>query len=281
MQNFSKTLLDQLEKQLKVIHASEDIIQQAEKAIYLIIQSLEKLKAFFNNYQFENKAEEIKFFKTIKPEFAAKLIYYNEIYNIEIAKPSGSHKTLKKYYSSQLQKLITFYKENTEFYKYYQAGNTCLDKKYFLKGKHDIKLTLDSFYFQSDSKFATSHDYKVAQIIANKAIQLFLETNLKKTKTKALPEPTQNKNLKPLKWTGSKVALVELMYALHNVGVISNGNLNLKELAQSMEAVFNIEMGQFNRIYLEIRKRKTIDKTNFLTILKETLSKRIETADER
>ena len=277
MQNFSQTLLSKLEKQLKNINSSDIKIQQAEKAIYLVIESLEKLKAFFNKYQFKNKEEEIQFFKTIKPKLAAKLIYYNEIYNIEMAKPSGTNKTLKKYYNSHFQKLKTFHKENTEFYKYYRTGNTCLDNKYFLRGKHDFKLTLDSSYLQSDHNFATSHDYKMAQIIANDDLQLFLENKLSKLKDK--PQQVESQSFKPIQWTGSKVALVELMYALHYEGVISNGNINLKELAQSMELIFNVNIGQFNRIYLEIRNRKTIDKTNFLSSLKENLSKKINSAD--
>ena len=277
MQNFSSTLLSKLEKQLKNINTNDIKIQQAEKAIYLVIESLKKLKAFFNNYHFENKEEEIQFFKISKPKLAAKLIYYNEIYNIEMAKPSGTNKTLKKYYNSHIQKLKTFHKENIEFYKYYRTANTCLDKKYFLRGKHDIKLTLDSSYFQSDHNFATSHDYKMAQIIAYDELQLFLEYKI--SILKAVPQPQEVLSFKPIQWTGSKVALVELMYALHTEGVISNGNINLKELAQSMESIFNIQIGQFNRIYLEIRNRKTIDKTNFLTSLKENLSKRIDSAE--
>jgi hypothetical protein len=278
MKNFSNFLVAELEGQLKTIRSNqENPLQYAEQAMKCTIISLEKLKAFFEKHTFENKSAEIEFFKVIKPQLASKLIYYNEMYNIEISRPSGSDKAIRKYYYKELQKLKIFFDENLEFYKYYRTGNTCLDKKYFLRRKHDIKLTLDSFYFQSDYNFATSHDYKVAKITANDAIQVFLETNLKKSQKSI----HLNEKLQGLKWTGTKVALVELMYALHAEGVLNNGKISLNEMAKNMESIFNLDMGQFNRIYLEIRNRKTIEKTNFLNSLQYNLIKRMEEADEK
>ena len=58
---------------------------------------------------------------------------------------------------------------------------TYLDYKYFVRGKHDIKLSLDTFYFEADHNFSTSHDYKVAKIIANDLIQVYLEDQLHST----------------------------------------------------------------------------------------------------
>ncbi|WP_284653517.1 RteC domain-containing protein [Flavobacterium terrisoli] len=275
MKSYSESLMAELTLQLQTINSeTTNTIKQIELSIKVTIKTIEKLKSFFNKYHFETKSEEIQFFKIIKPEFAAKLIYFNEIYNIEIARPSGSKKAIKKHYNNHLQKLKQSHKENIEFYKYYRAGNDSLDKKYFLRGKHDIKLTLDSFYFQSDYSFATSHDYKVAMIIANDEIQSFLNANLK-----SLKQPTSTD--KKLKWSASKAALVELLYALDTVGVFNDGKSSLNETVGAMQSFFNIELGQFNRIYLEIRNRKTIEKTHFLDTLKENLIKRIENADEK
>lgn len=275
MKSYSELLMTELKDQLQTINIeTENPIKQAELSIKATIKTIEKLKTFFNRYTFENKSEEIEFFKKVKPVFAAKLIYFNEIYNIEIAKPSGSKKAIKKHYNNHLQKLKLFHKENIEFYKYYRAGNDSLDKKYFLRGKHDIKLTLDSFYFQSDFNFATSHDYKVAQIIANDEIQSFLNANLKSLKQTTSTD-------KKLKWSASKAALVELLYALDTVGVFNEGKSSLNETVATIQSFFNIELGQFHRIYLEIRNRKAIKKTHFLDILRENLIKRIENADEK
>lgn len=282
MKNFSNSLVAELEDQLKTIRSNQDNpIHYAEQAIKASILSMEELKTFFKKYTFECKSEEIAFFKESKPQLASKLIFYNEMYNIEIRKPSGSDKAIRKHYNKELQKLKCFFDENLEFYKYYRIGNSCLDKKYFLRRKHDIRMTLDSSYFQSDYDFATSHDFKVAQIIANENIQKYLETNLKNYQNGNQNKQNTHGNHQGLKWTGSKVALVELMYALHAEGVLNNGKLSLNEIAKNLELIFDLDLGQFNRIYLEIRSRKTIEKTNFLNSLRDNLIKRIDDADEK
>lgn len=279
MKLFSEQLASELDKQLQGIHSKTDNpIQYAEQAIKALIPVFEKLKTEFLKHSFENKSEEISFFRDTKPQFAAKLIYYNEIYNIETNKPFGSKKTFRKYYNLELIKLQSYYNENKEFYKYYRTGDKSLDNKYFLRGKHDLKHTLDSFYFQADSRFSTSHDYKVAKILANEKIKNYIENEISKLEQKE-KTTSNNTNTKTQKWTGSKVGLIELIYALHTEGVFNNGKSELKEVATFFETTFNIDLGQFNRAFLEIRARKS-ERTKFLNTLKEKLILRMEDADE-
>lgn len=281
MKNVAKSLITKLQQQLEVIHGNNDMdSKSAEKAIKATIKINEELKSFFLKHTFGSKAEEIDFFKISKPQISSKLIFYNEIYNMEISKPVGSKKSIKKFYEKEQNKLIEFYSSNMEFYKYINSGNTSLDKKYFLRRKHDIRLTLDSSYFQSDHTFATSHDFKVAQLIANQELQKYIGEQLKKLQGKEDKIGNQKQNISPLKWTASKVALVELMYALHVEGVFNNGNISLNETAKNMEVLFNIEIGQFNRIFSEIKNRKTIEPTSFLNNLTQSLTKRIQQSDE-
>lgn len=269
-----------MESQLKLIHSEiDEPIKSAEKAIKVSISILEKLKGEFFNTRFESKWEEIHFFRHIKPQFAAKLIYYNDIYNIESNKPFGSNKAIRKYYNSELLKLENFFNENLDFYKYYRTGNTDLDTRYFLRGKHDVRLTLDSFYFQADHRFSTSHDYKVARILANNKLKMYLENAISHISQKAVTNPASVNQRSALKWTGSKVALVELIYALHAEGIFNNGNSELKEAVHTFEVAFNIDLGQFNRVFLEIRARKS-ERAKFLTSLKEKLILRMVDADE-
>lgn len=280
MKLFSETLMSEVESHLNVIHSQTvEPIQYAEQAIKLLITILEKLKTTFLNHNFESKSEEIDFFRNVKPQFAAKLIYYNDIYNIESNKPFGSKKAIRKYYNSELIKLQTFFKENTDFYRYFRTGNRSLDNKYFLRGKHDLRHTLDSFYFQADHRFSTSHDYKVARILANDTIKIYLETEISKLENKEDPGKATTPFRKTQKWTGSKVALVELIYALHTEGVFNNGTSELKEVTTFFESVFNVDLGQFNRTFLEIRTRKS-ERTKFLNTLKEKLILRMDDADE-
>src|SRR5690554_180465 len=201
-------------------------MQRAKAVIDLIVDSLSELKEYVLKRGFKNTNEEIRFFKYQKPVIVAKLIYYNTIYKIETKKPYGT-KPIRKYLNKELKKLKRFFDNNLDFYKYYRSNNSFLDEKMFLRGNHDIKLWLDTYYFQSDQSFSTSHDYKVAKIIANDLIQVYIEDQLynkfQKDKSKAQ---------KKLKWTGSKVALIELVYALHYQNVFDNGNNDIREVAQ-------------------------------------------------
>ncbi|MBP4141983.1 RteC domain-containing protein [Flavobacterium sp. P4023] len=280
MKLFSQSLQSELDRQLELIPVEcTHTVHYYEEAIKIMIAGLEKLKTYCLKYKFQDKTEEIEFFRNIKPTFAAKLIYYNEIYTIETNKPYGSKKTLRKYYNTEILKLKTFFEENQEFYRYHRTNNRCLDKKYFVRGKYDIKLTLDSFYFQADPRFSTSHDYKLAKILANDLIKTYLEAEIVKLENnaeKVHPSPLSSKNQK---WTGSKVELIELIYALHTEGVLNNGTSGLKEITSFFESALDIDLGQFHRVFLEIRNRKT-ERTKFLNTLKNKLITRMDEADE-
>lgn len=280
MKLFSESLINELNSKLQTIHSTNDnTIYHAEQAIKILIPAFEKLKTEFLKYTFQSKAEEINFFRETKPQLATKLIYYNEIYNIETNKPFGSKKIIRKYFNTELLKLQVFYKENMEFYKYFRTGNHSLDKKYFVRGKHDLRHTLDSFYFQADHRFSTSHDYKAARILANDNVKMYLESEIAKLENKENPNTTNIPFNKTQKWTGSKVALIELIYALHTEGVFNNGTSELKEVATFFESTFDVNLGQFNRTFLEIRNRQS-ERTKFLNTLKEKLILRMDDADE-
>ncbi|MDI6047029.1 RteC domain-containing protein [Flavobacterium yafengii] len=280
MKLFAESLMSELEHQLKLIHLeTENPVQSAEQAIRSSVAILERLKTFFIKYKRLNKTEEIEFFRDIKPKFAAKLIYYNEIYSIETNKPFGSQKTMGKYYKAELNKLKVFFEKNQEFYRYYRTVNNCLDNKYFIREKYDLKLMVDSFYFQADQRFTTSHDYKVARILANDEIKKFLEEQIEKLGSKTITIQSPSLLSKGPKWTRSKVELIELIYALHTEGVFNNGASGLKEITSFFESIFEIDLGQFHRVFLEIRNRKT-ERTKFLNTLKNKLMIRMDEADE-
>lgn len=271
-------LLSELNEQLNFIDLEIDNpIKKCEKAIDISIKSKERLRVLIQKANFKSEEEEIQFFKEIKPQFTSKVIYYNTIFNIEMKKPNGGTRVLKKYYNNELIKLKAFFDNELDFYKYFRSGNIYLDYKYFLRGKFDIKLSLDSYYFEVDKTFSTSHDFKVAKILANDLLQLYLENQLIIIENK--DEKSQHKPNVKLAWTAPKVSLTELLYALHSQGVFNNGAVDFKDIAEYFERIFEIDLGQYRRTFLEIRTRKT-DRTKFITSLNETLIKRMDNADD-
>ncbi|WP_298394796.1 RteC domain-containing protein [Flavobacterium sp.] len=273
-------LLTNLNEQINFIDLEIDNpINKCEKAIEIILISITNLKKAIQKNNFKSVSEEIDFFKNIKPRFTSKLIYYNAIFKIETKKPHGGERILKKYLNNELDKLKSYFDSNLDFYRYYRTGSSYLDHKYFVRGKFDVKLALDSFYFEADHTFSTSHDFKVAKILAHDLIQVYLEDKLLIMENKDPKEKSQVQPKVKQTWTGSKVALIELLYALHTEGVFNNGTSDLKDIAEYFENVFNINLGQYHRAFLEIRMRKS-DQTKFINSLREKLTKRMENTDD-
>lgn len=267
------TLLNDLNNQLKFIDLEEDdAIKCAELSIDVCRKALNKLKTLLIKHKFRAQNEEIKFFKETKPKFLAPLIYHLKIYKIESRKPNGSNEIRKKYLLHELEKLKHYFDTNLDFYRYYRTQSNYLDHKYFLRGKYDIRLTVDSFFFEADDRFSTSHDFKVAKILAHDRLQVYLEEELSNLDRKETNMITQEAPKVKLYWTESKTALIELIYALHSHGAFENGRADIKDIAASFEYLFGVELGDYYRTFLELRMRKT-GRTKFLHSLISSLTK--------
>lgn len=275
MIDYCQTIISELDDRInELTYEPSNSLVSYENAIGLVLQKLEEIKKYIKKNGFKDDEEEILFFKQLKPQLVSKLIYFNSIYKIETKRPRGGDKTIKKYLNVELSKIKRYFDANLEFYKYYRTNSTHLDNKFFLRGKHDIKLSLDTYYFEADHNFTTSHDYKVAKIIANDLIQVYLEDQLSNNNQRKLFETT------PLNWTGSKTSLFELIYSLHSQGSIDNGNADIKIIAKTFENMFNIDLGDFYHSYLELKGRK-INRTKFLDSLRDALIKRMDEQDEK
>lgn len=279
MINYSREVLNELEEQLHIISFDYDNpIKMCDKSLEQIIHHLLKLKEYVLLNQFESQEEEIHFFKIIKPKFTSKLLYFDKIRKIESRKPIGSKIKKLKYLNNELNKLDVYFSENLEFYNYYRLGSDFVDDKIYIRNNVVIDYNLETFYYEKDHRFSTTHDFKTATILANEKFQKYVENkiiNLTDNRTMPVLPPFEKKKLK---WTESKTALIELIYALHTNKVFSDGKADLNEIAKYFEKVFDIELGDIYRASNEIKNRK-INKTKFLDVLRENLNKRFEDQD--
>ena len=273
-------LLEELEEKLNSISLDQtDLLKRAEQSLCLCASYVENLKAQVLAEGFKSKSAEIEFFKRVKPQYVSRLIYHAEVYRIEMHKPAGSNKVLRKYFFKELEKLNEFYECNREFYQYYRLGLTMLDKVFFTRGKQINPLLWDYSLFDTDNRFSTSHDGKVSRILANDRLDIYLKAKLdeiEKGAEQPMMSPMLPKN--KLKWTGSKTALIELIYALHSAGVFNQATSDIKDIAGYFEQVFDVSLGNYYRTYQEILLRKS-GFTNFLDQLKDKLLQRIREAD--
>ena len=84
-------------------------------------------------------------------------------------------------------------------------------------------------------------------------------------------------------WTGAVVELVELIYALHEMKRIDNGEIAMNELAGFFGELFGIRLDARNLYdaYTDIKHRKGESRTYFLDKLRERLNLRMQRDDEK
>jgi hypothetical protein len=280
MIQYTLNLLDKIKSEIEAIDLEEDtIFNKSTKIISLLEIDFNELKSYISEYSFNNETEEIQFFKETKPQISSQLLYYNGICKFENSRPIGSDSVQKEFTLKQLDLLKDCFDNNIDFYRYYRAHRTDLDKHYFLRCQPDLEMYFDSFYFERDPKFSTGFDLKVAKILANDMMSKYLNAELMKT-NQSETNPFENIDLPKIKltWTGSKVAFIELMYAVNITGSINNGKIDLKRLTKFAETIFNIELGDIYRTFIEIRGRKG-NRVQYLDELRKNIITRMDEAD--
>lgn len=277
-------LYQQLEEELDRIESeTSDILARAKLSYHAVENSMTELKAFISTHTFKSPSEEIYFFKELKPKFYSKLIYYIRLFEIETKRPEGSERTQKKYLKRQLAGIERFSEDNRNFYKYYRSGAEYMDKAYFTRDQFDILIGLDVSYFDCDQSFCTSHDYKVAMILANELLGIYLNRRLHGLNGNPVDDKATPLEELGLSWAESKAAIVEFIYALSSVGAFYNSKTkekaDVKDIAKFFEIALNINLGNIYRVFYDIRLRKK-EPTVFINKIQQGLSKWINELDE-
>jgi hypothetical protein len=85
------------------------------------------------------------------------------------------------------------------------------------------------------------------------------------------------------RWTGAVVEIVELIYALHEMKRIDDGEIAMNELAGFFGELFGIRLDARNLYdaYTDIKRRKGESRTYFLDKLRERLNLRMQRDDEK
>lgn len=260
-------LLEDLNGKINEVYDDgNDLIKISERALLMIDESIRKLKLLVSNHQFDHIAEEVLFFKKFKPQFISKFIYYSAVLDIESHKPAAGNKTLKKYYEAEQEKLKNFYVEHSEFYSYYKREATYLDHKIFVRNSYDLKMKLSSGFYNYDPNFTTSHDHLIARFISNEQFDQYLKKQIDGSN-----DQIAAKIFSPLTWSGSKVGLIELTYALYQMRCFNGGNIELSEVIKVVEKSLDCDLGNFHKTVFEIRNRKQ-GPTKFLQLVSDNLN---------
>ncbi|MHB0756241.1 RteC domain-containing protein [Polaribacter sp. M15] len=247
-----------------------------KKIISFLEKKLKKLNKWVKNYSFECQKEEIYFFKELKPSLISKILFYQNVLKIESTLPPGK-KAKRKHYIKAINKLSVKTREDRDFFEYYRSRATYNDHKYFVRRPYKDIFRDDPMQLYFDSKISTSHEYQVAKLISSDMLVNYLERKIdeinQKTGAANFRDPVN------YIWSGTKIDLVELIYALKHARLINNGNTDVKELATHLGKIFNIELeDNIYRIYQDIKLRKTV-RTKFLNKLADNLNQKLDEED--
>jgi hypothetical protein len=86
-----------------------------------------------------------------------------------------------------------------------------------------------------------------------------------------------------LKWVGSIIEGVELVYALQTTGYIycHNKKVTLKQLFTVMGEVFSFKVAEYANYFMNIKSRTDRNRTKFTDILKDAIQERMNEADSK
>lgn len=280
IKQFSDEIISKINTEMETSCIDSDV--SSDKAMYMInfIRPLfEELREFIHQYTFQDADEEIVFFKNTKPFILSKLIYFNDIYLLEIRKPNGSKEVLREYYKKKQSAITEFCNANLDFYQYYRSKATHLDKYYFLREHENYKLCHNCGMFDKDPLFSTCCDHRVAKMLAYDMLEIYLQQRLQNIEKQEVIEYSRaSLPDNPFRWTAPKVAAIELGYSIYAAGVLNNGNADIKEIMTYIEASFKIDLGDYYRTYLAMRDRKR-NRTPFLNSLIQKLLRKMDEDD--
>lgn len=273
MEKFIETLEKEVEKKLRALeHSHLNVLKKSLEASLVLGDAFQLLKEFIDSHKPKSEAEEIEFFKIVKPRLYHRLIYYRKVYNIEMNRPVGVE-SQKAYLIDEIKAINRYTNKHSDFVRYYRSGMTHLDSLYYLRNRTDTALYLESFHYERDPTFSTNADFKVAKLLANDMLSVYLKEELEaleyEKKVSDDPLPTVR-----LTWQDSKTDLTELIYLLNSKRCF--GNVPLTQLAAYIASVFNIHLdANLSRTFCDMKLRN--NPTPWLDKAKQALLQRMQT----
>ncbi|MDD3321710.1 MAG: RteC domain-containing protein [Paludibacter sp.] len=274
---FIPNLNQQLDLNLSNISEEETSINKYQQTTECYYEIILQLKSFILNYPFSDINEEILFFKEIKPGFLSEYLFNNKVLQILIRRPIGNNDVLLDYYEKNLKEITCFFNAHQEFYQYYRLKSNYNDALFFVRQRKELLHLTDVSQNNFEPAFSSSHDHLVAQIIANDRLEIFLKEQIEliifQNKIPHVDDMGYSQRL-VLKWTDSKLALIELIYALHTNKSLNDGECDISELTSELEQVFNVKINNIYRSFQDIKSRNS--QTKFIDSLKTSLQKKID-----
>lgn len=268
------------ENEIKTVNIKQpNPLPEIERGMLISRNYINRLRELVYKACITSTDSEVYFFKCIKPLLVGYFLYFFYLQKIENGRPKGPVSVVRKYLEHKAEKFNSFLRTHREEYYYYKRDDIKHDQQIFVRCNITTRDYNYHPYSMLDNNFATSQDYLFADFKAHEMLIEYLckEIDLLERPTMEtvydIPYPS------PFKWTGSKIDLTELIYALASSDDINNGNVDIKMLSQYLQAIFNVTDLDIYRKFVDLKLRKK-KPTIFLDKIKERLIQKIKDADE-
>ena len=248
-------------------------IERLKHTLPLISGILNDIKKEVVDNGFPSVEAEIHFFKFVKPAFYALQIYEVDYYNLGVNAPVGTDEMLKSWYEQELLYVFRLFRIHAFHYQYFRTGARELDTAYFTRdGRPGDIPVLD--LADPQPGFSTPLDYLFAKFMAAERLQHLLIDKL--TILYGGQPAKSTKSAPKLRWTGDTINLVELAYGIWLTNQINDGQASMAEITRWLEENFGVHIGDPNRRWQDIARRKSISPTKYLDLTVSEISKRLD-----
>lgn len=268
LKQFAEELKVRMEAEIDTISADQpEELRRTSLLIECVGRYASELKRYVVKYKFRSIKEETAFFKHIKPEFISRFLYLRRLFNVQLFETSNPNERRLRFYRKQLKRIQYFLVRHQEFYYYVLSGSDGRDELYFSRDR------ISAQNVAYDERFSAKYDHILSKIRCAELIRSYILAGIQRIENPIPETPTS-----ALTWTGAKTDLVELIYALQASQVFNKGNAGVKQIASQFENMFNVSLGNYYRVFQEIRLRKK-GQTIFIEALRERLLVRLNEVD--
>jgi hypothetical protein len=248
-------------------------IRKLSGALQSLRSALAQVKQLVLAEGFAGEAEEIAFFKQVKPKFVSEQLYFVEVCSIQQFKPFEAA-LLADYYSDELRRVRVFLSRHSFLYQCFQMGASELDSVLFLRnaGTSGMLLPVSP---DPDPLFSTNGDFLWAKFMAYERLSEWLGDELNSLRPGGGPQAPAGGN-GGLKWTGDGINLVELGYGIWLTGQLNNGNAGIAEIVAWLEVCFGVKLGRPYRRWQSIAGRKRVGVTKYADEIRVAILKRLD-----
>lgn len=155
-------------------------IEKIESSFKVSLEFWSRLKHHIKKQGFRSEADEIFFFRTVKPGFTSHIEYFTCRYHALLFKPGEEGEELARFWRWELRKIEKFHELNREFCTYIRVGHTERDQEYFCRREQVNTAWVTGRIHDVDPGTSTWGDHLVTMMKAYELYELYIRAEMKK-----------------------------------------------------------------------------------------------------